>query len=393
MAFHTTRRKALAAVAGFATVSGCLGLGAEGSEPTYGDRDARWPMLGEDQCNTNSTDTRISAESLRLRRLFRATLDDRYGAPICVDGTVFLSRAGTERHTGGAYALDPRTGRERWYTQDVVDYTTPSVYGETVLFSGNGDTFAVDARTGTVHWRQSVGGSGSHKTHLKRDDTIVVGGGRRVVGLDAYTGDVRWRSPKMGVPSGLASDGERIYVTSGYDGESSLLALDWQSGDVVWDGETKRAAGYPVVADDTVLVMDGGNLRALDATTGSRRWTYGIEPNATAPPAVSPDGDRVFVAGANEPNVHAVSLADGRREWEVRTSSDVQPLVTRDSLVLGLFDHVILVSRSERRVTDTVELPAELTSPFTLGSRGLLFTGQTATQTYYNYSLVSDPDA
>ncbi|WP_435365653.1 PQQ-binding-like beta-propeller repeat protein [Haloarchaeobius sp. DYHT-AS-18] len=384
-----TRRQAIIGTAGMLASGGCLSSGTDTSEPVFGRTDALWPLLGQNQQNTNSASTTIPSGALELQRIFRASPGDRFGAPIAVGDNVLLSRAGTDSHAPGAFAFRSDSGEELWHAPDVVDYTTPSIFGETAVFSGDGATAAVSIDDGTVHWRQNIGGSGKYKTHLKQDDSIIVAGGRHVVSLDAYTGEERWRSKKLGVPSGFATDGQTVFVTHGYDGESGLVALDLATGEPVWEGPVDSAAGYPVVGDGLVLVRDEGRLTALDASNGRIQWTFEIASSATAPPALSPDKTSVVYGGANEPKTHVLDLESGTQQWAVDAPSDSQPLVTKDSVFLLLFDNLLRVGRDEQEVVDSIGLPTEPTSPLTMSKRGLLFTGRTGDRTYYNYQMVT----
>lgn len=395
---NVTRRTTLASLAGLTASAGCIGsTGSDDAtsstpEPTYGETDSPWPMLGHDRRNTGSTGVTVPDGPLAKRRVFRVGKDDRTDAPIYANGNVLLARSETSSLIGGAFALAPDTGEQQWHNPDVMDYTTPSVYGETVIFSGNGHTFAVGVETGTVHWHRELGGSGFYKTHLKRDDLLVVGAGRHVVALDAYTGETRWRSPELGVPFGLAADDDRIYVTVGDDDESALHALDWRSGESTWQVDGVAPVRYPVASGDRVLHTDvaTGTLHAFDAASGETLWTYETE-DADAPPSVSPGGDRAYLTGIDEPQVHVLSVEDGSREWRVDGHSARQPLVTGDAVFLAGYDTVERVSRSRRQVTDSIQLQGEITSPLSLGPDGLFLVARTASGTYFAHELVAEP--
>lgn len=393
---NVTRRTALTSLVGLTASAGCLGsiesddAASSPPEPTYGATDSPWPMLGHDRRHTGSTGLAIPDGPLSKRRVFRVGKDDSTDAPIHASGSVLIGRSDTGSLTGGAFALDPETGEQRWHNPDVIDYTTPSVYGETVIFSGNGNTFAVDVETGTVHWHRELGGSGFYKTHLKRDDLLVVGAGRHVVALDAYTGETRWRSTELGVPFGLAADDDRIYVTVGDGDESALHALDWASGESTWRVDDVAPVRYPVVSDDRVLHTDvaTGTLQAFDSASGDTLWTYETE-DADAPPSLSPSGERAYLTGIDEPKMHVVSVEDGSREWRVDGRSARQPIVTGDAVFLTGYDTVERVSRSRREVTDSIQLQGEITSPLALGSDRLYLVARTGSGTYLAYELAA----
>ena len=88
---------------------------------------------------------------------------------------------------------------------------------------------------------------------------IIVGGrilvydNRQVVAYSTGNGSVLWSSDTLGEEAdapvgggGLASDGQRIYVATG---ASRLLALDVQSGSLIWSAKlSEPARSAPAVA-------------------------------------------------------------------------------------------------------------------------------------------------
>ncbi len=351
-------------------------------------------MLGHDRRNTSSTGLTVPDDSLTARRVLRIGKPDRTDAPIYASNRILLARSETRSLTSGAFALEPGTGEQLWHNPDVVDYTTPSVYGETAIFSGGANTFAVDIETGRVYWRRNVGGSGFYQTHLKRDDRIVVRSGRRVVALDAYTGETRWQSKELGVPYGLAADDDRIYVTTGGTDVPALRALEWTTGETAWEVEGIAPVLYPVVSEGQVLYTDveTGTLWAFDAASGERLWHYETV-DADAPPAVSPDGETIFLSGIDEPQLHVVSAANGTREWSVQAQSAYQPLVTGESVFLAGYDIVERLSLSRREVTDSIQFRGKVTSPLALGPYGPILIAQSASSTYFAYVTTPEDDS
>jgi outer membrane protein assembly factor BamB len=127
-----------------------------------------------------------------------------------------------------------------------------------------------------------------------------------------------------------AHDGERVFVplTS-----NALVALDWESGQTKWTAPV-TATAVPVVSAGTVYVASGTLLLALDAATGTPRWTGRAErPLRTLGLA----GTRLVGAGSSF--VQAFEAASGQALWSRPLSEGLEPvgLAAGDSAVFLAF--------------------------------------------------------
>ena len=110
------------------------------------------------------------------------------------------------------------------------------------------------------------------------------------------------------------------------------LAESWSSGGprVVWKKEVGQGFSGPVVTQGRVIlfhrVADQEVVESLDARTGNPQWRYayptsyrddfGFDPGPRAVPVVA--DDIVYTFGA-EGQLHAVSLASGKKIWSEDT--------------------------------------------------------------------------
>ncbi|RYJ14572.1 hypothetical protein ELS19_11840 [Halogeometricum borinquense] len=379
MAHYLTRRKLLGTMAGLMATAGCMKpLGADSeqaSDPTYGETKSNWPMLGHDPQNTGAADIKFPEGRFQSEKIFEAANEDRTDAPISASQSVFVSRSDEGDQPEGAFALTAESGDQRWRAADVVGYTTPSVYGKTIIFSGNGTTSAVNVTTGNVHWQQPVGASGFYRTHLKIDNSIVVSDSKSIVGLDASTGEQLWESPDLGVISGLTTDGSRIYVTRNSSTSSGLVALSPNSGEVKWKMNGMAGEGRPVVSDGLVYHTDikTGTLRAFNSDNGSAKWRYKTN-GADVPPATSPDSSHIFLTGTDEGKLHVLNSKTGERKWTAEIAGKTQPVVTRNTVLLCREESIFQVSRSSQEVAKIVTPNKPISSPLSLGSESIYFT-------------------
>ena len=385
MVLQLSRRKVLGITAGgLIGLSGCsrLNSGPETettSEPEFGDTNSVWPMLSQNPSNTAFADIQFPETDFQSQRIFNAVNEDRTDAPILAAGQLLVSRAGDGDDSAGVFGIDPETGDQQWRNPNYVDYTTPSVYGQTAIFSENGMTVALDVNTGKLHWKQSIGGSGFYKTHLKIGDTIIIstGTGQNIVGLDASTGEKQWSSPDLGVIFGLATDGERVFATRTNNEESGLLAIDSNSSEIDWITSKTSGVSQPVVASGLVLHtdVDTGVLHAFNMENGRREWQYPTDNDASAPPAVDRTADRVFLTGPNS-GLHVLDLQTGETQWTVDAPGVKQPVVTQNSVLTCAAERIFQVSRSNQTATEVATPGKSISSPLAIGPDQIFFTAR-----------------
>jgi outer membrane protein assembly factor BamB len=145
------------------------------------------------------------------------------------------------------------------------------------------------------------------------------------VSLDGASGAATWRAravDKASKRNVRASApplvyGGRVFV---YDTSGTVTSLG-QGGGKAWsvslapEGEKSRASGGGIAADGTAIFAATGysELVALDASSGSRLWTYKLSAPAHSAPTAA--GGKVFVVSATNV-LHAVNQSDGSEAWQ-----------------------------------------------------------------------------
>jgi polyvinyl alcohol dehydrogenase (cytochrome) len=298
-------------------------------------------------------------------------------SPLYYQGRIYIGASSGE-NTGGADspcctfrghidALDADTGKQVWrywtvpepvqvgtwpsgaarfepsgagvWSSPVIDPRTGTLYvGTGQNYTGSAGDFdsllALDARTGSVRWKQQVTRADTWRALCNEPDAegycpglrdgtaldydigatpnLIRLGKRTLVGVgqksgvyhmfDAATGAVEWRR-QVGVPLplggisgiqwGSSYDGKRIYVATYFADPGTLFALNPADGQVLWQTPspengctTGGAAAFPDVcarahtpaATSTPgLVWEGSNdgkMRAYAADTGRVLWEY-----------------------------------------------------------------------------------------------------------------------
>jgi outer membrane protein assembly factor BamB len=157
--------------------------------------------------------------------------------------------------------------------------------------------------------------------------------------LDAETGKEIWRStysspavtgPATSHPGPRStpaiSDGK--IVTFGVSG--ILSCLDAATGKVLWRKENPENAVpqfftgmSPLIVDKTCIAhlgtKDKGQVVALDLTTGNEKWKWEGDGPAYASPSLMIADKQKHIIVQTEKNLMALSLADGKLQWQVPT--------------------------------------------------------------------------
>ncbi len=237
-----------------------------------------------------------------------------YDCPYVGIGYSAGPRAAVSVDQGRAYALgtmghlkcfDAATGGVHWERDLNADYqirmpiwgisASPLVYEDLVIVqiggSGGACLVALDKHSGSERWRALDDQACYSAPIIIRQagqPVLVALTGESVAGLDPKTGEVHWHRPfpPKNMVIGVATpviDGERLFVTSFYEGSLMLTAPrdkiealeEWKRA-----GQDERNTdalhsiiSTPVLRGGYVYGVDSyGELRCLDARNGDRVW-------------------------------------------------------------------------------------------------------------------------
>ena len=163
------------------------------------------------------------------------------------------------------HAIDGTDGSTKWMTELDCELSTSPVVSDTTVFVGgeDGTLTAIEADSGQTNWRVDVG------TEIEASPAVANG---------------------------------TIYIgTAGvFDGKNNLYAIDAADGTIEWTfGDTlEPIRSAPVVADNTVLTGYSGQLFALAADTGEKRWSVKLRGTSLSSPAFA--HGTVFVESNNQ---------------------------------------------------------------------------------------------
>jgi outer membrane protein assembly factor BamB len=166
---------------------------------------------------------------------------------------------------------------------------------------------------------------------------------RRIHALDAATGEERWQVPVRGrLNPSPAVVGDTVVVTARrWTREGRILGFRTRFGREEWLYDVDARLTAPPTVDATVVYVPdwAGRVHAIDAGTGTARWTRKIEGEGdemsfTTPAALDEGGERAFVASTSGPTgVVALDADDGTVRWRRSTPPVIAGPVVSGGLV------------------------------------------------------------
>lgn len=187
-----------------------------------------------------------------------------------------------------------------------------------------------------VAWRSNVGDGSDRRSALTTppvasNDTIYTIDSRQViVATDAANGSRQWsekldsnnRRDGTGIGSGIALEGDRLVIASGY---GFVAAFDANNGSELWRTETEAPmTGSPTIKDGRIFVSSNNNeVLAMDLATGDLLWSdQAIAESARVLGSPSPAAvEDIVVAPYSSGEVIAYLASNGRRLWSEALAS------------------------------------------------------------------------
>jgi outer membrane protein assembly factor BamB len=155
-------------------------------------------------------------------------------------------------------------------------------------------------------------------------------------------GVLKWRldTERQLFASPAVADGV-VYIGTG---DKRLLALDGQSGDVIWEVPVGDAVhSTPAVAGDLVFFgLQDGRVVALDKTSGGQVWEYDTRSVIVSSPAVS---DGFLYIGSGDGTFYALDAANGKEIWSLSTGRwiNASPAVFDDVVAIVSYDQRLYI--------------------------------------------------
>ena len=301
-------------------------------------------------------------------------------------------------------AFDVQTGSRIWRTETQGEEDRSTNVGGGVAFdggvvfvtTGRADVLALDATTGAIRWRKSLGSPARSAPTVLAGRLFATTIDSKLVALSTKTGEREWQYQGTSVATTLLGQGAPAVsdgiVLAGF-GSGELVAVREESGALVWSDslassrgrnglmDLSAVRGLPVVDRGRVYAVGaGGLLLAIDLRTGRRLWEREIGGAQT--PWIA--GDWLFVQTTDQA-LAAVRASDGRLRWvrdlpryeNEKKQQDVifwtGPVLAGGKLILaGSNEQAVSIAPATGKVIGLVDLPSPATVP-PVAAAGTLF--------------------
>ncbi|TXS39357.1 serine/threonine-protein kinase [Streptomyces sp. OR43] len=256
--------------------------------------------------------------------------NDVWGTPVVVGDLLYVT-------SFEVHALDTGNGRRQFKTRDVA--WAMAVDGGSILASDGPSLYALDATTGTERWRLQ---SDAWVYSLKAERGTVVTGtrGGGVQAWEASTGERLWEIHGAQTDFETAEAGPALHDGTVYLWQDARLrAVDARTGTERWSypvGDAASCGGVPVrvtpAADGYVYVSAGTRVLAVDIASGHVRWHFESPAVFLSPPAFAPGpavtGGGVYLADYLG-TVYALDASTGKDRWRIATESrqSIEPVL------------------------------------------------------------------
>jgi len=167
--------------------------------------------------------------------------------------------------------------------------SSPLIVGKLVVVQGGGSarTIAYDKRNGDVAWKSGKGlaGYAALTTMLLGSKTAILAfHGEGLAALDAETGSQFWNVPWETAYDVNATtpvtEGDKVFITSGYGTGCELLKADTSDADTLWRNKTVASHhSDPFILDGFIYGYSGqsfqnrGAFKCVELETGKERWS------------------------------------------------------------------------------------------------------------------------
>jgi outer membrane protein assembly factor BamB len=210
--------------------------------------------------------------------------------------------------SGVLFALNANTGGLRWRVSVGANPTAPVAYND-VVFIGDADGLSAFSDAGDRQWKVRTTDTIISRPILMEDNVVCADSQGNVYLFAVSNGQEQWSLKFSNETYLSATYDENIYLTSG----NNCYAVNRANHTIAWTFPSKgRITAAPVLSNGTVYVASWDNfVYALDAHTGIVKWSYQTGWGFDCPPAVSKG---VIFVGALDNNLYAFD-EDGAVQW------------------------------------------------------------------------------
>jgi outer membrane protein assembly factor BamB len=297
---------------------------------------ADWSMFKNDVSHSGYTGDAVNAPlTLKWTKDLGFETDS---SPVIVNDVLYIGS------TFGIFALDAQTGRELWrYHTNGFVKSVPTVSNGVLYFGADDRKFyAIDAKDGTLKWMNDTALDGFTASAAVVDNRVyTIPKDGTFYTFDASSGEIIWSTLLGKIVESSPSIGEGIiaFGTNGGD----IIALDASTGKQKWSYDTgvSDIKSSPVIADGTVIIgSNDGSIYALTTEKGNLKWKYSTSDNVESSPSIK---NGVVYVGSEDSSFLAIDAATGKLKWKFPNSGSVlsAPAISNDVVYFGTRNNFI----------------------------------------------------
>jgi outer membrane protein assembly factor BamB len=297
---------------------------------------ADWNMFKNDVSHSGYTDDAVNAPlTLKWVKDLGFETDS---SPVIVNDVLYIGS------TFGVFALDVKTGKEIWRFQtDSFVESVPAVSNGVLYFGADDRKFyAVDAKDGTLKWKNDTSLGGYTASAVVVDNIVyAIPKDGTFYAFEASSGKLIWLNLFGKIVESSPAIGEGI-IAFGTDG-GDIIALDASTGKQKWGYDTGiiDIKSSPVIADGAIFIgSNDGSVYAIYTANGTLKWKYSTSDNVQSSPSVK---NGVVYFGSRDSNFFAIDAATGKLKWEFSNSGPVisAPAISNNVVFFGTQNNVI----------------------------------------------------
>ena len=216
-----------------------------------------------------------------------------------------------EESVGSVFALDQKTGRERWRFLADARFGPLAVGRDMVYIPSNHGLFAVSRSNGQEQWQASFTTLPGEAPVVSGDTVVLAGndvtnGATGIYALDAASGAVRWRidlDASLSVGLGTAATGDTVYVTWWEAPQGDSVGVPVLSAYALADGKERWTFRSSVTQED-LAAATGATITSPSISHGLALFGVAIQADQGTP-AMKASG------------IYAIDVATGQPVWHV----------------------------------------------------------------------------
>jgi outer membrane protein assembly factor BamB len=316
---------------------------------------ADWALHRGNPTQTGVSEEKIP-EKLSTRWEFK-TKNAIEGTPIIVEGVVYVGSA--DKHL---YAIDLKTGQEKWKTKLAIITASPGVSGDRVYIGdADGKFYCLNRSTGAIVWSFETDGQITAAPNFAGDLILIPSQDSTLYCLDK-TGKKVWDFKIEGPIYGGVAVADGKTFLAGCDSMMHMVDVKTgkELGSVDLRGQTGCASA--VLGDRLYVGTMSNQVLSVDLKKLKIEWEFEAPKRKQPFYASAAVTDDLVVIGSRDNKVWAIDRKTGKSRWDFLTDHkvDAAAVIADGRVFVGSFDHHFYVLDLKGNKVDDIELDSAI---------------------------------